>query len=359
MNAVDSAVLPHECQIFDRLAEGVQILDQELRYLYLNNSAVAHSGKQHVELVGHRMVDVYPGIQDTWVFKAITNALNSGEAARTTNDFTYPDGSTRYFQLRIEPLPIGVIIFSYDISPEQAHLIHMESLAAMTLENDRQFYALARKLRSPLRVCRGNLSLMKDCSAYADTDSDQSCLQDALSSLDQMLALVDALTLHASLGSSSPPLHVDTALLVQHACDELRQIIPTGARIETHGLPHIEAYPDELSTLFACLIRNAIEARPSHLPLHIQISATHTAPCWEFTVRDNGIGIPPEHLRQVFDMFYKVPRPQSAGHVGAGLAHCQRIVKLHGGSIWFDSSSNTGSVLRFSLYPPLPITTHQ
>jgi signal transduction histidine kinase len=73
----------------------------------------------------------------------------------------------------------------------------------------------------------------------------------------------------------------------------------------------------------------------------------------EICVRDNGIGIPPAHLEQIFDRFHRVDTrlTREVGGLGLGLSICKRIVELHGGLIWAESEIGRGSA--FHVWLPM------
>jgi signal transduction histidine kinase len=76
-------------------------------------------------------------------------------------------------------------------------------------------------------------------------------------------------------------------------------------------------------------------------------------PSLEIIVRDTGVGIPPEHLGRIFDQFHRVDTrlTREVDGLGLGLALCRRIVELHGGRIWAESSPGDGSAFHVL---PLP-----
>jgi HD-GYP domain-containing protein (c-di-GMP phosphodiesterase class II) len=110
----------HSRGILDHLLEGCQIISPDWRYLYVNDAVVRHSRRERDELLGRRMMDVYPGIELTPMFAAMVRCMEAREPARLVNEFTYPDGLRRWFDLRIEPVPEGVFILSWDVTEQKA-----------------------------------------------------------------------------------------------------------------------------------------------------------------------------------------------------------------------------------------------
>jgi len=103
----------------DRLLEGVQVISHEWRYLYVNETA-AQQGRQTVQaLLGRTMMECYPGIEDTPLFVTLERVRQTRAPEQFINEFTYPDGDRRVFELRIEPVPDGLCILSLDVTERQ------------------------------------------------------------------------------------------------------------------------------------------------------------------------------------------------------------------------------------------------
>jgi light-regulated signal transduction histidine kinase (bacteriophytochrome) len=102
-----------------------------------------------------------------------------------------------------------------------------------------------------------------------------------------------------------------------------------------------------LVRLFQNLISNAIKYRGEADPA-IKVSARHTGGIWTFSVQDNGIGIAPEYLTQIFGVFKRLHGQQYAG-TGIGLAMCEKIVERADGKIWAESEIGRGSTFLFTL----------
>ncbi|WP_026370777.1 response regulator [Kallotenue papyrolyticum] len=68
-----------------------------------------------------------------------------------------------------------------------------------------------------------------------------------------------------------------------------------------------------------------------------------------FAVRDSGVGIRPEDVGRIFDRFFRAQSVGSRRGTGLGLSFCREVVLAHGGTIWAESTPETGTVIRFSL----------
>jgi two-component system, cell cycle sensor histidine kinase and response regulator CckA len=99
----------------DSLREGFQIIGFDWSYVYVNPAAARHGRRTPTELTGRSISEMYPGIERTALFESMRKCM----AGRTTqlfeNLFTFPDGSQRWFELRIQPVPSGICVYSSDI----------------------------------------------------------------------------------------------------------------------------------------------------------------------------------------------------------------------------------------------------
>lgn len=122
----------------------------------------------------------------------------------------------------------------------------------------------------------------------------------------------------------------------------------SAAVIHYDSLPHVKGDPLQLTRLFQNLIINSIKYRnPNEAPL-IRVSARPNNRDWQFSVRDNGIGIDPQYAEKVFGIFKRLHGRDNPG-TGIGLAICKKIVTRHGGRIWVESQSGAGATFHFTL----------
>ena len=99
----------------DCLEEGFQIIGYDWHYLYLNPAAARHSRRPALELIGHSIFEEYPGIDQTPLFRRLRRSMEERVPQVFENEFTFPDGTKRWFELRVQPAPEGICVCSTDI----------------------------------------------------------------------------------------------------------------------------------------------------------------------------------------------------------------------------------------------------
>jgi len=162
-----------------------------------------------------------------------------------------------------------------------------------------------------------------------------------------LLAYIQASNIHADGGSVIP-----AALAVDKALTALKAAALASKATIVHGdLPQVAVEAVHLQQLFQNLISNAIKYR-SEKPPEVCISARNRGAFWEFSVKDNGLGIDPQYNRQIFKPFKRLHGRASHPGTGIGLAICQKIVDRYGGHIWIESQPGKGSDFRFTLPKP-------
>jgi signal transduction histidine kinase len=120
------------------------------------------------------------------------------------------------------------------------------------------------------------------------------------------------------------------------------------------NLPKLYIDIDRIGQVFDNLVSNAIKFSPAGSKIHI--TAEEDQGMVKFSIQDNGIGIPPQKLKKIFDRFYQVDGSTTRRYSGAGLglAIIKQIIEAHGGRIAVESVLNEGTTFIFWL--PIPKT---
>ena len=114
----------------DNLREGVQLIDANWQYLYVNAAAAAHGQRPVAELVGHTMMACYPGIEHTDVFHTLKRVMDTHHAEILTTEFTFPTGEQRWFDLVVNAVPEGICVLSLDVTDRETKRAEVERLQA-------------------------------------------------------------------------------------------------------------------------------------------------------------------------------------------------------------------------------------
>lgn len=105
--------------VLESMIEGIQIIDFNWRYVYVNDALVAQARFSRQQLSGFTMMEKYPGIENTPMFQILKKCMHDRTSHYIEHEFVYPDGSMAYFELSINPIPEGIFILSIDVTEQK------------------------------------------------------------------------------------------------------------------------------------------------------------------------------------------------------------------------------------------------
>lgn len=224
----------------------------------------------------------------------------------------------------------------------------MISRLESSFERIRQFTADAsHELRTPLTIMTGELELA--LRSRKTPDEYQAVLSSALQEVLRLSHVVESLLLLSRTDMGRVSLHMERVNLGELLADlaDAATILGTQKNIyitfRTSPDLYVSADGGKLRQVFLNLVDNAVKYTPSGGMISIAI---HREGNWaEVRVRDTGIGIEREHLRKIFDRFYRVDKARSRelGGAGLGLSIVQWIIQIHNGTISVESEPAKGS----------------
>jgi two-component system sensor histidine kinase/response regulator len=225
-----------------------------------------------------------------------------------------------------------------------------QNLEIKNKELEQFAYVASHDLQEPLRSILSFAELFEEqYKGKLDAKADK-YLGYIMQSTGRMKILINDLLDYSRIGNKKELQKIDCNTILQEVkADMHKTITDEQAVIETTELPVIEGYSTEIKQLFQNLISNAIKFRKKGTIPRIKISAHQDNTCWTFGVQDNGIGIAKEHMDRVFTIFQRLHTKKEYEGSGIGLAHCKKIIGLHKGKIWIESTPGEGTTFYFNI----------
>jgi signal transduction histidine kinase len=224
-----------------------------------------------------------------------------------------------------------------------------QSLARQETLRRNMLADIAHELRTPLTVIRGDLEGLLD-GLFEPTPETLASLQEETLLLarlvDDLQALAQAEAGQLQLARQPTDL-VDLLEGVVASFDLQARSQGQSLSLDlASDLPPVQADPQLVRQIVANLVSNALRHAPDSG--RVAVSAAGQADQVEISVVDNGPGIAPEDMAQVFDRFWRGHRSR-AGSTGLGLNIARELVRAHGGRIWVESEPGEGATFRFTL----------
>jgi PAS domain S-box-containing protein len=349
-------------KVFMDSADPIVIRDLEGRVIDVNHEAERVFGWSREELIGERTEHLHAPelrqlIEEAHERRVRGEIIRNHEiAVRAKSGRWVPVLATGFLLTDENDQPVAMADILKDIT-----LLKQMCDKLKQRNRDLQHFAraLSHDLATPLGAIRGFTELLsEDTRDQLDEDGRKHC-RHIVAAVDRMYQMIEDLLELSRLDSGPSDFSlVDTAVALEHALANLHAIIlENDAQVTCDPLPTVHGSDSLLTRLFQNLIGNAIKFRRDEVP-RVHVAAEQRDDAWQFSVRDNGIGIEPEHHDTVFAPLKKLHAESTFPGTGIGLAACQSIVERHGGRIWVDSEKGSGSTFHFTI-PHQPPESHE
>lgn len=218
-------------------------------------------------------------------------------------------------------------------------------------------YIASHDLKEPLRGLHNYASFMQEDYAAILDEQGKHYLERMQRLVERLTALIDGLLAYSRTGSSDLPRE---PVALDHVLDEVAEDLKPF--LHDQGVELVRATPLPIFTCNALRVREVFQnlitnaAKYNDKPekrIEVGCDATRQTPV--FYVRDNGIGIAPQHQDSIFRIFKRLhEQGKYGGGTGAGLTIVKKIIERHGGRIWIESTHGEGTTFYFTLNGETP-----
>ncbi|MBN4064266.1 HAMP domain-containing protein [Dehalococcoides mccartyi] len=212
-------------------------------------------------------------------------------------------------------------------------------------------YVASHDLQEPLRMVSSYTQLLsKRYSGKLDESADD-FIYFAVDGAKRMQVLINDLLTYSRAGRTDTAVeNLDVERIATEAISNLGSRIEDSGTVITFGeMPTLVADRQQLVSIFQNLISNSIKYRSVSRDSQIEIQATRISGAWQFSVKDNGIGIDSAFTDRIFTIFQRLHGRDEYQGTGIGLAVVKKLVERSGGSIWVESVLDEGSTFLFTV----------
>lgn len=237
----------------------------------------------------------------------------------------------------------------------EAQKVELQSLndeLGRSNEELQQFaYVASHDLQEPLRTITSYCQILQRRYGKELDDKANEFIDFAVDGATRMKKLITDLLTYSRVGTRGKELApTDMEKVVQRVIRSLKMQIEDQGAVVTHDpLPTVMADETQMGQLLQNLIGNGMKFCGDKSP-HVHVSCQdHENGMFRFAVKDNGIGIDPDHFDRVFQIFQRLHTRAEYEGTGIGLAVCKKTVERHGGTIWVDSKPGEGCTFSFTI----------
>jgi PAS domain S-box-containing protein len=330
--------LERHARVLDHVADGVFLVDEAGIVRLWNPAASAITGLESESVLGRPVEDVLPG----WsaIAALVPVAAAPGPSASQTEAVPLElEGRELWLAISGVRFVDGTVYAFRDLTEERA-----------VDELKREFVAtVSHEVRTPLSAIYGAAMTLQRPDAAIDPDSRGRLLAVIAQESDRLARIVNEILLANHLDSGRLRVgreRVDAGELAAAVVEAARAYAPDGVAVEleTAGpLPPLAADAEYLRQVLVNLVDNAVKYSPDGGRVVVRIEGQEGRV--RFSVRDEGLGIPPHEQQRIFDKFYRLDPnlTRGVGGTGLGLYICRELVRRMEGRIWVASAPGRGA----------------
>ncbi len=238
------------------------------------------------------------------------------------------------------------------VSKEEEILALENKNRIMQLQKDelKQFaYIVTHDLKTPLSNISNFAGLFKKRYEASIDDKGRGYLDYVIKSANNLTSMLSALMQYISFENSDDETFEACNIkklipkILQH-----NQIPKEQYKLNFNGIETVPIRTFHLDIILENLLKNSKKFKKESEPLFIDLNIEQNTSEYIFSIGDNGIGIDDKYKVQIFEIFKRLNKNQSAG-TGIGLSICKKIIEGYMGNLWVEDNVNSGSLFKFTI----------
>lgn len=221
---------------------------------------------------------------------------------------------------------------------------NIQELENKNAELNKFAYVVSHDLKAPLRGIYNVITWIEEDLSGELSPALKNYLKIIPARTQRMEALINGLLDYARINRRTTPELVDTNILVHEITEP---IVPRNFKLHIHNLPELYTERIKLEQVFSNLISNAVKYSKTENPV-IEIKCEKLENIYQFSVKDNGIGIAPEYHHKIFEIFQTLREKNEMESTGIGLAIVKKIIDDRGEKISVKSNPGEGTEFIFT-----------
>jgi len=328
---------------------------------YWNKAAENIYGWTREEAIGKNIMHLTTPEANKGQAKQIMEMLNKGQIWSGKFEVQRKDGTKFLALVTNSPIYdennifVGIIGVSSDITQEAKNeeLIkqYMLELERSNEELEQFAFIASHDLQEPLRMISSFMDqLTRKYGDLLDEKAHQ-YIHFATDGANRMKQIIlDLLEYSRATRPTEGTEEVDMNEILSEFKQLRRKLIfEKSASIKSNDLPTLNTYKAAITQILHCILDNALKYATETTPAIVEIKAVENEKEWEFSIKDNGIGIDPQFYDKIFIIFQRLHNKDKYAGTGIGLSIAKRHVEFLRGRIWLESAVDKGSVFYFTI----------
>jgi signal transduction histidine kinase len=348
--------------VLNNIPADIALFDKDHNYLFINQNGVKNQEIREW-LIGKNDFDYcsFKGI-DNNLAQVRRNYFN--DAIKTKKQVDWVDEITnngnktyvfrRFYPFFIDDVFVYMIGYGLDITELKQAQNELNNQNLTLLEKNKELerfaYIASHDLQEPLLSIIGYSNLLEEDYKEKLDDEGKIYLNFINKAANRMRNLVTALMEYSRIEKKETLVKVDLNDLLLEVKEDLTiKIKESDAKVTWENLPIVNCYQTFIRILFQNLISNAIKFSAKNTIPEVKISCVERELDWMFKVEDNGLGIDSKYFDEIFFIFKRLYNENEYSGNGIGLAHSKKIITIHNGNIWVESTLKKGSTFYFTI----------